>query len=155
MAPPESSSVSPLEAHLGYWLRVVSNHVSHRFREKVESRGVTVAEWVVLRKLFDIEPCSPSVLAQGLNLTRGAISKLQERLESKGLLRVDVHPHDGRQQVLLLTRKGKSLVPALAALADENDAACFEVLSEAQRRALQTALEQLVEAHHLHGAAFH
>jgi hypothetical protein len=45
----ELGDVSQLEAHLGYWLRAVSNHVSHAFKMKVETHGVTVAEWVVLR----------------------------------------------------------------------------------------------------------
>ena len=40
----KSARVSPLESHLGYWLRVVSNHVSHGFKSKVEAHGVTVAE---------------------------------------------------------------------------------------------------------------
>ncbi len=44
---------SALEAHLGYWMRFVSNHVLHAFRLKVESHGVTMAEWVVMRALFE------------------------------------------------------------------------------------------------------
>ncbi len=43
--------VSTLEAHLGYWLRYVSNHVSHAFALKVAAHGVSVAEWVVMREL--------------------------------------------------------------------------------------------------------
>ena len=54
---------SALEAHLGYWLRFVSNHVSHAFKTKVEAQGVTVAEWVVLRWLFDHASARPSQLA--------------------------------------------------------------------------------------------
>ena len=40
---------STLEAHVGYWLRFVSNHVSQAFRRKVEARGVSVSEWVAMR----------------------------------------------------------------------------------------------------------
>ena len=35
--------LSPLKAHLGYWLRYVSNHVSHAFALQLGARGVTVA----------------------------------------------------------------------------------------------------------------
>jgi DNA-binding MarR family transcriptional regulator len=79
----EPSGVSELEAHLGYWLRAVSNHVSHAFKTKVERRGATVAEWVVLRALFDADGVKPSELAAKLGLTRGAISKLVDRLVAK------------------------------------------------------------------------
>jgi hypothetical protein len=46
--PPMARAASELTAHLGYWLRFVSNHVSLAFARKLESRGVTVADWVVL-----------------------------------------------------------------------------------------------------------
>ncbi|MGN6505645.1 MAG: MarR family winged helix-turn-helix transcriptional regulator, partial [Tepidisphaeraceae bacterium] len=68
-----ASPLSPLDDHLGYWMRFVSNHVSHAFRLKIESRGVTVAEWVVMRALFDQEPANPSQLAERIGLTRGAV----------------------------------------------------------------------------------
>ena len=47
------TELSSLESHLGYWLRYVSNHVSHAFSLKLAARGVTVAEWVVLRELYE------------------------------------------------------------------------------------------------------
>jgi hypothetical protein len=37
-------AVSELTAHLGYWLRHVSDHVSHAFARKLASQDVTVAE---------------------------------------------------------------------------------------------------------------
>ena len=73
--PKTHTAVSALESHLGYWLRYVSNQVSHAFAPKVQARGVTVAEWVVLRERYDKE-VRPSALAERLGMTRGAISKL-------------------------------------------------------------------------------
>ena len=54
---------STLEDHAGYWLRYVSNHVSHAFARKVEAQGVTVAEWVLLREMFNTGAANPSQLA--------------------------------------------------------------------------------------------
>ena len=141
------SPPSALEAHLGYWLRLVSNHVSHGFRLKVEKRGVTVAEWVVLRKLMDLGPSAPSQIAQALGMTRGAISKLDDRLAEKGLIEIGASASDGRQQVVSLTRQGRALVPQLAALADENDAECFGVLEPGARAELLALLSRLIDAH--------
>ena len=56
-------SISGLETHLGYWLRFVSNQVSHAFALKVSELGVTVAEWVILRELHDDDQAAPSALA--------------------------------------------------------------------------------------------
>ena len=50
-----------LTAHVGYWLRYVSNHVSHAFARKLEREGVTVAEWVILRELFESDAVAPAI----------------------------------------------------------------------------------------------
>ena len=64
----------PLGAHLGYWLRFVSNHVSYAFARKLADKDVTAAEWVVLHELYGERAVAPSSLADRLGLTRGAIS---------------------------------------------------------------------------------
>lgn len=139
------SPVSPLESHLGYWLRFVSNHVSDAFQEKVESRGVTVSEWVVLRQLFERNAVAPSQLADELGMTRGAISKLIDRLVKKSLARKEAAgAQDRRYLSVSLTVKGQSLVPRLAALADQNDEEFFSGLSDAQRETLLRLMRTVV-----------
>ncbi|MFN3609906.1 MAG: MarR family winged helix-turn-helix transcriptional regulator, partial [Hyphomonas sp.] len=120
-----SQTVSALETHLGYWLRMVSNAVSQAFARSLEAEGVTVAEWVFLRTLYDFERLSPSHLADALGMTRGAVTKLADRLIEKGLTAREADPEDGRAQLLALTPPARKLVPRLAALADANDAAFF------------------------------
>ncbi len=143
---------SPLEAHLGYWLRMVSNHVSHAFKTKVEAQGVTVAEWVILRALFDQPPARPSEVAERVGLTRGAVSKLVDRLVAKRLVACEADEHDRRAQRLVLTAAGRRLVPRLAALADQNDAEAFDHLDPAERAALLATLEGLARHHGLRAA---
>jgi DNA-binding MarR family transcriptional regulator len=149
---PEDAGVSGLEAHLGYWLRAVSNHVSHAFQTKVERQGVTVAEWVVLRALFEGDGIKPSELAAKIGLTRGAVSKLVDRLAAKELVSVHSDIRDGRAQIVTLRAAGRRLVPKLAALADQNDAEAFGHLDPAQRASLLATLHGLVEHLGLGGA---
>lgn len=141
--------VSELKGHVGFWLRFVSNHVSQRFAEKVAGCGVTVAEWVVLREMFDSETTSPGVLADGVGLTRGAVSKLVERLREKGLLTRAEAQGDRRFQDVCLTAAGRALVPRLAQLADANDAECFSQLTARERTELLRTLQKLVAANEL------
>ncbi len=133
---------SQLTDHLGYWLRLVSNRVSHAFAAKVAARGVTVAEWVVLRALYD-GPAAPSRVADALGMTRGAITKLADRLIAKALVVRRASADDGRAQTLTLTAKGAKLVPELAALADENDAAFFGALSASERKSLERLMKRM------------
>lgn len=140
---------SDLETHLGYWLRFVSNHVSHAFSLKLQARDVTVAEWVMLRELFDGDGTSPSALADRLGMTRGAISKLADRLVAKNLIARTASSEDRRQQTLSLTVAGRKLVPTLSALADRNDAEFFGHLYPAERAALEKMLRDIVRRHDL------
>jgi len=143
---------SALEDHLGYWLRFVSNHVSHAFRRKVEASGVKVSEWVVLRALHGPEPVSPGALAQSLGMTKGAVSKLLDRLAARDLLTRTTSDVDRRQQRLALTPRGRALVPRLARLADENDREFFGHMPPQLRDELLRALQDLVRIHHLKAA---
>lgn len=133
---------SPLDAHLGYWLRLVSNAVSESFAARLADRGASVAEWVTLRLLFD-GPAPPSRLAARLALTRGAVTKIADRLAARGLVARAADPDDGRGQVLALTAAGRALVPDLARIADGNDAAFFADLPEADRADLRRLLAEI------------
>jgi DNA-binding MarR family transcriptional regulator len=142
---PPAPNASDLSAHLGYWLRYVSNHVSQTFARKVETHGVTVAEWVLMRQLLDEEALAPSRVAERMAMTRGAITKLADRLIAKSLMVRKADPADGRAQTLALTAKGRRLVPELAALADINDAEFFDHLAPNDRAALFRILRGIVE----------
>jgi DNA-binding MarR family transcriptional regulator len=140
-------SISPLNAHLGYWLRFVSNHVSYAFARKLANEDVTAAEWVVLHELYGEKAVAPSALAERLGLTRSAISKLADRLIQKKLISREDNAKDLRAHSLALTSAGNALVPTLAALADENDAEFFGHITAKERAALERVLRSLV-AHH-------
>jgi len=53
--------------------------------------------------------------------TRGAISKLADRLAAKALIVRTGSEDDRRFQTLTLTPAGRKLTPTLAALADKSD----------------------------------
>ena len=140
-----STEPSPLTSHLGFWLRYVSNHVSQAFARKLEDRHVTVAEWALLRELYDAETIAPSRLADRMGLTRGAVTKLADRLIAKALVVRAANPDDARAQTLSLTAAGRDLVPDLSALADGNDAEFFGHLTADARDRLEATLKDIVE----------
>jgi len=144
-----SRSAAPLDAHLGFWLRFVSNHVSARFQKLLEEHGVAVTEWVAMRTLLDQSGTSHAALIQALGMTKGAASKVISRLEEKGLASRQMAEGRAREQVLVLTPKGKALVPQLADLADANDEHFFGHLPATKRQALMDAMQALVKHHEL------
>jgi DNA-binding MarR family transcriptional regulator len=142
--------VSGLKKHVGFWMRFVSNHVSHAFARRLLESGVTVAEWVVLREMYGREEMAPSELAELTGMTRGAASKLVDRLVGKALITRKDRTDDRRFQEIALTAAGRKLVPSLAAIADENDEEFFAPLTARERETLIATLKKLVQAHGLH-----
>ena len=141
---PKITRVSGLEDHLGYWLRYVSNQVSHAFSLKIAARNVTVAEWVMLRELYEQDTAVPSALADRLGMTRGAISKLADRLAAKLLVTRGAGKPDRRYQALALTASGRALVPQLSTLADQNDAEFFGHLAPTDRATTERIMRGIV-----------
>lgn len=141
--------VSTPEDHLGYWLRYVSNNVAYSFSKKLEASNVTVAEWIILRQMYETGETSPGVVAVNIGLTKGAISKLIGRLFKKGLVAIEESKKDRRFQEIKLTNKGERLVPQLAQIADQIDEYFFGNLPARKRDSLINFLKNLVKTHRL------
>ncbi len=142
------SEVSQLTSHIGFWMRLVSNNVSHAFANKLASSGVTVAEWVILREMYGVNSTtSVSHIAELSGLTRGAVSKLISRLLEKNFVSRKESIADRRFQDIELTNLGKMLVPDLAIIADQNDKDFFSLLSKSERNILLILLKKMVNLH--------
>ena len=145
-----TAAISGLEIHLGYWLRRVSNSVSSGFAQSLQAKQTSVAEWVLLRHLWDRAQATPGEMAEALTMTRGAISKIIDKLESKGWIRSKINPEDNRGQLLSLSVAGRRVVPELAKIADHNDQKFFSCLDPEERTALRRLLGKLATFHQMH-----
>jgi DNA-binding MarR family transcriptional regulator len=136
---------SNLEEHLGYWLRCLSNFVSQSFAERLARQDISVSQWVVLRTLYDSSGVTLNEAAAQVGVDKSTLSRMVERLVQRGL--VNRAEGDDRRSVgLALTPTGKKLVPQLARLADENDAAFFNMLAPKQRAEFLATIKQLLTA---------
>lgn len=143
------ASTADLELHLGYWLRRVSNHVSHAFARALQAKHTSVAEWVVLCRIQERPMITPGQLAEDLHLTRGAVSKIIDKLEAKRWITRSAKADDGRVQLLTLTRSGTRTLPQLAEIADRNDYTFFGGLEAEERDTLRRLLGKLTELHQI------
>ncbi|MFM9972863.1 MAG: MarR family winged helix-turn-helix transcriptional regulator [Burkholderiales bacterium] len=147
--PAAAKLLSSPDEHLGYWLRFISIHTSHVFSLKLESLGVTVAEWMVLRTLYGSNLTSPSALADAMGRSRGAISRLVERLVNKKLIKRVALREDRRGQSITLTRSGVNIVPKLNRLAEGNEERFFSHFKPKERQQLIHRLKQIAKSHNL------
>lgn len=140
---------SELEYHIGFWLRFVSNHVSFSFRDRIAELGVTVAEWVALRSLYQRAPCTLGELSDQMGIDLGATSRLVDRLMKKKLASRKASPEDRRYVTLDLSPAGRRLIPKIAREADQNDSAFFDCLSKTDKDHILRIMRNLVETHGL------
>ena len=134
------SAPGRLDAHVGYWLRRVSNQFSLSLTRALEDKGVSLVEWLALRELYDGD-LTPSVLAERLGMTRGAVSKLAGKL-ANSLLIAEQATAGGlgrRTQILSLTDGGRAVVRVFAGFLDDADEEFFGHL-EPHTRALVLAI---------------
>ncbi|HXD00676.1 MAG TPA: MarR family transcriptional regulator [Verrucomicrobiae bacterium] len=139
------NDVSKLDDHIGFWLRCLSNFVSHSFAEKLSKEGVTVAQWVVLRTLYDHQNITLSHLAELVGLDKSSVSRMVERLVLRQLVNRS-EGSDRRSLGLSLTPAARKLVPKLARLADQNDESFFNSLSAGQSHEFLATIKQLLDA---------
>lgn len=90
-----------------------------------------------------------SELVKQIGMTRGAISKVLDKLETKGWISRTTNPDDSRVQWLGLTPAGSLVLPELAQLADANEEAYFQCLTPQEQGILRSLLEKLAHQHHL------
>ncbi|HEY2036295.1 MAG TPA: MarR family transcriptional regulator [Steroidobacteraceae bacterium] len=135
--------MSRLDAHVGYWLRYVSSQFSYALNRKLEDKGVTLVEWLVLRELYDSD-LRPSALAERLGLTRGAISKLARKLAGSLMITQEGNAGNGRAQMLSLTDDGRAVVQVFAALLDQTDEEFFGHLDPDTRALIVSTMRDIV-----------
>ena len=138
-----------LETHLGYWLRLVSNHVSGNFARALQERSVSVAEWVALNQIQRWTDMTPAQLADAMGMTRGAVSKVLDKLQEKKWISRATSAEDNRVQFLSLTPQGKRALPDLASIADENDDHFLSALDAKEQSTLRSLLSKLADLHRI------
>lgn len=139
------NTLNNLEDYLGYWLRCLSNYVHNTFADRLAGYDVSVAQWVVLRTLYEREDTSLNEAASLVGVDNSSLSRMVDRLIQKNL----IHRKEGvdrRSVHLSLTSTGKKLVPELSRLADENDLYFFRTLSIKEQENLLNTIKGLLKS---------
>ena len=84
-----------------------------------------------------------------MGLTRGAVSKVLDKLEQKKWIRRKTLQADNRGQRLYLTARGRRALPVLTEIADRNDARFFDCLGVKEKQKLEKLLRKLTAFHGL------
>ncbi|MGH9537084.1 MAG: MarR family transcriptional regulator [Terriglobales bacterium] len=105
---------------------------------------------MLLRELHKRGQGAPGELAATVGLTRGAVSKIIDKLEAKGSVQTKGKEGDNRFRVLFLTRSGLRSLPILARTADRNDESFFDCLRAREKIVLRELLVKIAEHNRIH-----
>lgn len=95
------------EESLGYLIRRVLALGSHEVERQLGASDLTNAQWVPLLKLFTGQASTVAELARECHLDAGAMTRLLDRLEAKGLCRRVRSLEDRRVVNIELTDAGR------------------------------------------------
>lgn len=110
--------------------------------------GLTINEFNALCALRRADPqrLSPKDVGVSLLFSSGGLTKLLERLESRGLVAREPDPNDGRGVLVSLTPAGRELQEQAMAAHRANEEELVTPLTASQREALNGILRDLLVA---------
>lgn len=92
---------------IGYLMRRSISHLAQQVERAMEPNGLTNAQWVPLFKLYLGQAETVAELARSCEMDAGAMTRLLDRLEAKGLCRRQRSLEDRRVVRLALTEEGR------------------------------------------------
>jgi DNA-binding MarR family transcriptional regulator len=138
------------EDSVGYLMRRVLTMVAHEVERQLEASDLTNAQWVPLLKLFMGRASTVAELARECQLDAGAMTRLLDRLEAKGLCRRVRSLADRRVVNIELTAEGRLAAAGIPEVLSRVQNAHlagftveeFETLKGLLRRILENGLAQ-------------
>ena len=94
---------------LSFLVRQAHRAFVARLADRLVPRGVSVAEWAVLRRLWQQEGFTQVALADRMGVRKASLTSVLASLERKGFLRRTRRGEDLRKYHLFLTRRGRDL----------------------------------------------
>ena len=130
---------------IGGLLGRVKVEMSAALDAELEPLDITAAQYVILTCLALQEADSASGLCKGISYDPGAMTRMLDRLERRGLVRRVAHPNDRRTSNLELTPEGKAVYPKLRASAMKVLNRFLEGFSQQEARELEGFLQRMLE----------
>ena len=142
-----------------YQPRTGAGHLIHRVKtellaamdrelardEVLASLEVSSAQFIILATLSLGSAKSASDLCKGISYDAGAMTRMLDRLEEKGLLRRSRDPADRRLVNLELTERGTEAMPRMRAASMRVLNRFLQGFTKAEARQLESYLERMLE----------
>jgi len=114
--------------------------------EQLGRLEVTAAQYIIIATLAgSTERRSASSLCKGISYDAGAMTRMIDRLESKGLIRRERCPNDRRLVYLELTEEGRAAYPRMREISRVVHNRFLQGMSRAEARELESLLLRVLD----------
>lgn len=99
-----------LEQSWGYTLSKIAQEMDRRFSESLSSYAIDSRDYGILLTLVNHDSMTQINISETMLIDRTTVGQLIDTLESKGFVKRQQNPKDRRQNLIVLTNEGKTLV---------------------------------------------
>jgi DNA-binding MarR family transcriptional regulator len=140
----ETTSVEPKHGMIRLINRLRVEMIDALDRELAKF-DISAPQLIVLASVANSEADSAATLCKNISYDPGAMTRMIDRLEQKGLIRRTPNPDDRRQMNLELTTAGRALYPQLLAAKGRVQAQFLRGFDKDEERLLESFLNRLLE----------
>jgi DNA-binding MarR family transcriptional regulator len=133
------------EESVGYLMKRIMLSIVHQADKRLDAHGLTSAQWGPLLRLRTAGGSTVADLARWLQVDAGAMTRLLDRLEKKGLCKRVRSTADRRVVQVEITPEGETAVAEVPAVLAEVMNAHLAGFSKTEWQALKTYLQRMVE----------
>ncbi len=133
-----------VEDSVGYLMKRITMSVVAQADKRLEVHGLTNTQWGPLMRLTLAGDSTVADLARWLNVDAGAMTRLLDRLEKKGLCRRTRSTEDRRVVWVGITPEGEAAIAEVPAVLSEIMNAHLAGFSEAEWRVLRDLLQRML-----------
>lgn len=132
-----------IKQYVGYWINRTRASMHAAFEKRLENYDLTMAQWCVIVALYSDEASTISGLADHVNVDKGSISRVVEKLVQKGILS-HVAGKDRRSGKIALTTSGLKLAPKLIEEGQKNEAFFLNDFSPSEMAELKRLMHKIL-----------
>jgi len=134
------------EESVGYLMKRIMMSIVAQVDKRLDLHGLTSAQWGPLMRLKTVEGATVAELARWLNVDAGAMTRLLDRLEKKGLCKRVRSTEDRRVVRVELTPDGEAAIAEVPAVLSEVLNAHLAGFSKTEWHALRNYLQRMLAA---------
>jgi DNA-binding MarR family transcriptional regulator len=131
---------------LGYLLTLARNQNLAAIERELAPLNITASQFMVVVGIAHERAKTLTEFSEFLGYDSGAMKRLLDRVEEKGMIRRVRSVVDRRSQILELTEMGKTLYPQIMDIVRRVHARTLEGFTEEEAALFQTFLQKIISA---------